>query len=549
MGRMPHGSSMRRAAPSLIFALVLACPTAAGDVAEGPAVELPNPDGEFVIGDIVLEKKDVFDLSNPDEDRWLYRAANRLHINTRDATIRKHLLFRSGEIYDKRVIEESERILRQNRYLYDASIRPTRVADGTVDLVVSTRDVWSLMPELSISRSGGETRTRFGIDEKNLLGRGQRLRVLRDNDIERSENTIEFIDRHLGRSWVSLTARYSDNSDGDSSLLAATRPFYALDTRWAAGGSLFDEDKRSKLYQFGEAAAEYRHERSYAHAFGGWSRGIRNGWVRRWTGGIVHDDNRFSDSPLTTLPSVVPADRKLVYPFLGIELVEDGFVTSSNRDQIERTEDFQMGLQLLASFGWVDESFGADRNAAVFSASASRGFGSLEKTALLLRAASNGRVESGNLSNAMASVNARFYRRQSEKRTFFVGLSGTRGTRLDLDNLVELGGKTGMRGYPLRYQVGESKIQATIEQRYYTDWYPWRLARVGGAIFADVGRVWGANPLGPDNRGWLSNVGFGLRLSVTRLSDRIVHIDLAFPISDDPTIDNVQLLVDARKSF
>ena len=245
----------------------------------------------------------------------------------------------------------------------------------------------------------------------------------------------------------------------------------------------------------------------------------------------------------------MPADRKLIYPFVGLEIVEDGYVTAHNRDQIERTEDFQMGMQVRASLGWADTVFGADRNAAVFSASVSKGFGSLEGTALLLSAASNGRLESGDLTNALASFNARFYRRQSEKRTFYIGLSGTAGTRLDLDNPVEIGGERGLRGYPLRYQAGDSKLLATIEQRYYTDWYPYRFARVGGAIFADVGRVWGANPLGPDNRGWAADVGFGLRLALTRLTDRIVHLDIAFPLNGDDTIDDTQILLEARRSF
>ena len=539
---------MRDAVLSLAVAGMLTGPVLA-DSPVDPAGELPDSGDDLVVGEVVLDKEDVFDLSNPEEDRWLYRAANRFHINTRASTIREQLLFNPGDVYDKRLVEESERILRQNKYLYDANITATRVAVGKVDLTVSTRDVWSLSPELSISRSGGETRSRIGLEETNLLGRGQMLRVLRDNDIERDENVIEFADRHLGNGWVSLTALYSDNSDGERSLLSVARPFYALDTRRAAGATLFIDDKRSKLYQFGEAAAEYRHERDYGSLYGGWSKGIRNGRVWRWTAGLVHDENRFSETPLQALPTVVPADRKLVYPFIGLELVEDGFVTTRNSDQINRTEDFQMGLQVRASLGWADESFGADRDAGVFAASASRGFGSLEKTALLVAASSSGRVESGDLTNALASFGARYYRRQSEKRTFFIGLSGTIGTRLDLDNPVELGGKSGMRGYPLRYQAGDSKILATIEQRYYTDWYPFRFARVGGAIFADAGRVWGPNPLGPDNRGWMTDVGIGLRLALTRVSERVVHLDVAFPLNDDPTIDDVQILLESRRSF
>ncbi|RZV38235.1 MAG: hypothetical protein EX272_03415, partial [Chromatiales bacterium] len=114
---------------------------------------------------------------------------------------------------------------------------------------------------------------------------------------------------------------------------------------------------------------------------------------------------------------------------------------------------------------------------------------------------------------------------------------------------VEIGGKTGLRGYPLRYQVGDSKLLATVEQRFFTDWYPFRFARVGAAVFADAGRVWGANPLGPDYRGWLADAGVGLRFALTRVSDQVVHMDLAFPLNGDSSIDDVQFLLELRNSF
>jgi outer membrane protein assembly factor BamA len=534
-------------ATGLTALLVPLLATAAGD--ELPEAEMLEAEG-FFIGAVTLDKADVFDLSDPEENKWLYRVANRYHIITLDKTIAKQLLFEPGDKFDQRVIEESERILRRNKYLYDASIEPVRAADGKVDLVVSTRDVWSLSPELSVSRTGGETRTRIGLEEFNLLGRGQRLRILRDDDVDRTETAIEFSDQHLGRSWVSFLAQYSDNSDGRSSTLSAIRPFHELDARWSAGTVLRIDDRFDKIYQYGEPAAEYEHERDYAWIFGGWSQGLTRGKVRRWTAGLVYDFNRFGPAENVTLANVVPEDRELVYPYLGFELVEDGFVEASNHDQIDRTEDFQMGLQVRASLGWADTAYGSDRDAAIFSMSASDGFGSLDKTALLLSASTRGRLESGDLANTLLSFDAHFYHRHSEKRTFYAAISGTVGESLDLDNLVEIGGDTGLRGYPLRYQVGESKALATIEQRYYTDWYPFRLARVGGAVFADVGRVWGPNPLGPDNRGWLTDVGFGLRLAVTRISSgRVVHIDVAFPLNGDPDIDNVQFLIESKRSF
>lgn len=507
-------------------------------------------DRPAVIGTVRIDNGDIFDLTDPEEDKWFYRWINRLHVRTRQGTISNQLLFRPGDRFDKRTIEESERILRDNKYLYDASIESRPNDDGTVDLVVSTRDVWSLIPELSYSRNSGRSRSRIGLEETNLAGRGQQLRVLRDKGIERSEDEIHFSDRNLGRTWVSLAASYSDNSDGFSHALAVTRPFYALDARWAAGANVQVNDRRSQLYQFGEEAAEYRRERDYAHVFRGWSRGLQGDRAQRWTLGLVYDDSRYSVAADSTLPALVPPDRKLVYPYIGFELVEDDFATARNHDQIDRTEDFQMGLHVRASLGWADTAFGADRDALLFTAGVNRGFGSLQEDALFLAASTRGRLESGTLANATLSLSGSYYRRQSAKRVLYLAASGTVGDNLDFDGLVEIGGNAGLRGYPFRYQVGESRVLGTIEQRYYTDWHLWRIARIGAAVFADVGRVSGPNPLGADNRGWLADVGIGLRLALTRIAaGRVIHIDLAFPLESDPTIDEVQILIESRRSF
>lgn len=539
---------MKHAYGTIVWALAAIAPLGAS-AGEPPDSKTLEQDAAS-IGEITLEKSTVFDLSNPDENNWLYRLANRLHIVTQDKVIRKQLLFQSGDAYSKRLVDESERILRQNRYFFDAEIKPVRYHDGIVDVVVMTRDVWTLSPDISVSRSGGENRTKIGLEETNLLGRGQLLRVARIENVDRTSRSFEFGDRHLGKSWVSAFLKIADNSDGKSNLLSVIRPFYALDTRWSAGGWLVDDDRRSALYVLGEEAAEYQHKRDYVSAFGGWSKGLQNDWVRRWTAGIVHDDNRFSPVVTPTLPAVIPEDRRLVYPFIGLEVVENEFETSRNRDQIGKTEDFFMGSRLSASLGWSDESLGADRDALIYSARASRGFGSLEESALFLSASVDGRLESGHAVNATLNANVRYYRTQSKKRLFFATLSATEGHALDLDNPVQIGGDSGLRGYPLRYQSGDSKMLVTVEQRYFTDWYPFRLVRIGGAVFADAGRVWGQNPLGAEQFGWLSDVGFGLRFAPTRGgAGKMIHLDIAFPLGGDDSIDSVQFLLESKRGF
>ena len=100
----------------------------------------------------------VFETGKPDEDKALFRLANFLHINTRASTIRDQLLFTSGDVYSRRLLDESERLLRENRYFYDARIDPVRYCNGIVDVTVRTRDVWTLNVGASGSRQAARTK-------------------------------------------------------------------------------------------------------------------------------------------------------------------------------------------------------------------------------------------------------------------------------------------------------------------------------------------------------------------------------------------------------
>jgi len=116
--------------------------------------------------------------------------------------------------------------------------------------------------------------------------------------------------------------------------------------------------------------------------------------------------------------------------------------------------------------------------------------------------------------------------------------------------LVAVHTDNGLRGYPIRYQAGESLTMLNVEQRFFTDFYPWRLFRVGWAVFADAGRVGGRDPRAQPPLGTLYDVGAGLRLASPRASGRnVVHIDLAFPLNRDSSIDSVQFVVETKGSF
>lgn len=503
-----------------------------------------------VIGRIWIERNNIFDTNDPAESGGFYRAANALHVVTRESTIRAQLLFEGGDLYSRRLLDESERILRDNEYLWDAWIVPVKYEDGVVDVRVTTRDVWTIEPGIYLSRSGGENRTGFELVDQNFLGRGGELSVGRRSDEERDSTIFGYRDKNLGASWLSLDLNYTDSSDGQTHALFLRRPFYALDARWAAGGGVLDDDRVDSVYELGDEVGEYRHQTSYANVFYGWSGGLSGGWVRRWRAGLVYDDQRFEQDPGGKVSPFIPEDRKLVYPYLSYELLEDRFYEARNLDQMARTEDVFLGTRAELSLGWADESLGSDRNAVVFAGGVSQGYGSPASSMFIFGTRLSGRLDSDDLANTVLSVQGRYYRRQSERRTFYAGLSADLGRNLDLDNPIEVGADEGLRGYPLRYQRGDRRMVFTVEQRYFTDVYLFRIFRLGGAVFYDMGRTWGDNPAGEDSMGWLRDVGFGLRFANTRTSiGKVIHVDVAFPLDGDDDIDSVQLVLEGKRSF
>src|SRR5271163_2528838 len=118
-----------------------------------------------VIGKIDIDIRNIFDENDTRENNGLYRLANRLHIRTKQGTIRAQLLFKSGDKYLARKLAETERALRLLLYIYDARVVPVHFADGKVDIKVITKDVWTLSPGVSFGRAGGTNSTSFNLQE------------------------------------------------------------------------------------------------------------------------------------------------------------------------------------------------------------------------------------------------------------------------------------------------------------------------------------------------------------------------------------------------
>lgn len=532
----------------------------------GPAAARVPDDSELqrqqaVIGRIDIEIDDVFEtehsLAAP------YRLANSLHISTKRQTIADQLLFHSGDPYSRHALDETARLLRDQRYLNEATIEPVRYHDdNTVDVVVRVHDVWTLSPGFSLGRKGGANSTNLQFEDTNFLGLGKHISVDRSSDVDRSSWRLAYKDPNLFGSWWKLSAAHADLSDGSEDTLSVSRPFYSLDSRWSFNVAGLDTASTQSRYALGHIVDQFGMQRQLFDVGGGLSRGLVDGWTTHYLGGLRYESRSFSALPKPIrrtdagdAAALIPQDRVLAWPWLGIEVIEDQYRTTRNLDQIGRTEDLYLGRSARFEAGYAASAFGSTQDAVMFDGSLQAGVGFTEDQYLINMVGFTGRVEHGALRNTVLDLGSRYYLRQSLRSVLFASATVSLTSDLDPEEQLLLGGDNGLRGYPLRYQAGATRALLTLEERFYTNWQPLKLFNVGAAVFFDAGRTFGTDPSlsetdSGESLGWLKDVGVGLRLGSARSGlGNVLHIDLACPLDGGNDIDSVQLLIETRRSF
>ena len=532
----------------LLCALLISVPPALGLEAEH--LELRRMEARGLrIGAILIETYDVFDLNDPAENKLLYRLANRLHVQTRPQVIERQLLFRSGELLSVRLIEETERLLRGNRYLYDVSIEPGAEVDGVVDLIVRVRDTWSTQPSISFGRGGGRNSTSFSLNEYNLAGTGVRLGLSHRKDPQRSSDEFSLTREPSGGGQLHSRLLLADNSDGHHRELVVELPFIAADSRRSWAVRALHDEKRIEKFDRESLLSAYHQQEESLDAGAGWSDGLIDGWVRRISLGMQLQARRDDPIPGETAPAGLLAPRRIATPWLRLALFEERVAERSNHDTIARPEYFRLGVRgdvelryPVASDGPVSETLAWRFNLAYTTTPSER-----STLAYSLRADGGRGDDPTDVPNWGLSTRA--YHRHAGGSLSFASLL-LAASRRDSTGTLELGGDNGLRGYPLSYQHGDRRAIFTLERRYFSDWFPFHLFRVGGAIFFDAGRAWGTAVTNKINRGVIRDVGVGLRIVSARSAfGNVTHIDLAVPLDRDPAIAGVQFLVSTQNSF
>jgi hypothetical protein len=154
----------------------------------------------------------------------------------------------------------------------------------------------------------------------------------------------------------------------------------------------------------------------------------------------------------------------------------------------------------------------------------------------------------------------------NDQFTLYTKLQYDKRSRNFLDQPLDLGGETGLRGYPVQYQQGTQRWLTTAELRWYPQITIYKLLDLGFVAFADAGRASGgdiqypapflaalrsdADMLKPNEaEHWLGAVGLGARFYSSRSSNNhVIHLDLSKPVGSATAVSSweIQLKVEQR---
>lgn len=159
---------------------------------------------------LVLGFNQSFDDTATIKDNFFIRIANKVHKNTKLPVIRNHLFFKKGDKLRPLLISDNESFLRNQPFLQDAVIivSPVQSTEDSVDIVVLTRDVFSIGASLNANTS----RVRSALREENLAGTGSELSVSGIYDLDRVPQTgfgAELLFRNIRGSFLNVTAGYN----------------------------------------------------------------------------------------------------------------------------------------------------------------------------------------------------------------------------------------------------------------------------------------------------------------------------------------------------
>ena len=300
---------------------------------------------EPVIRTIYIDNQNVFNPSVEKESGWLYRFANALHITSKQRTVRKYLLFKEGDVFVERKLAESERLLRAKRSFQDAEIHAVAEGDA-VDIYVTTKDTWSLKPKLNASHSGGVSKSELGIQEDNLFGLGIRASISFKDDADRQSTVFKLIDDNAFDQFYYASLTLIDSTDGSEEALAFYKPFYAYDTPFSYGATVWSREQEEAIFDEGQEVYRYLSDSAQQNVWWGFSTPVFDNSRLRTQFGFFSgyedfspvemvddqllEDQMLLDDQISFEYQLLPDNQMMTYPYIKLDFLQDHYLKAKN---------------------------------------------------------------------------------------------------------------------------------------------------------------------------------------------------------------------------
>jgi len=502
---------------------------------------------------------------------WWFRWFNIFHRTTRDYIIERELLIPAGDRYDPALVEESVRNLQSTS---GTSVGATTFPapdlssvivilpiispqPGTVDLLVVTRDVWSLRFNTNFEvQQTTLSLLQTSLSENNLFGWRKFFSFVFSLDLGAYWIGPTYFDPNLLGSRVTLYAsanayysRDTGHYEGNAEAVSIHYPLFSLASHWGAGLEVVHSDtlvrsfrglnpRLVNLVDIGPDAfaptletVPYIYRRKITTVDATLTRQFGVQVIQRITLGHHIDSHRsqvpedFPDpdqAPLF-LAQYAPVSETRSEPFVQYSLFTPRYAIYRDLNTFDLRENVLLGPTLTASLAYGSPELGADFRA--FPMALSLGFSAAAPRGGLAAIALQGSARLRDQTFIdQRYIGTLYYASPMLGRRVRILAQVSAGTRRNdtQRGIFVLGGDTGLRGYAIGDFFGPTEVLGHVELR--TAPVAILSQRIGGLLFYDVGDAAASfSAITP-----MHDFGLGLRWLIPQLNSTVIRIDWAF---------------------
>jgi hypothetical protein len=469
------------------------------------------------------------------------RFAAKQHVTTRESVIRRYLALQLGDPCTEVRRAESERILRAQPFIADATVLAYADSAGGVILSVTTVDEVSIILGLGVTAKTPHLHS-LRLGEDNLLGSA----IHADASWKAGQN---FRDIYAGKliDYQFLGRPYQFEVEGGRRELGSdwttelAHPFITdlqrLSWRTTAGHA-------NGYFQFKRPDAvpsALRIQRSYTDIGGVVRIGPPLGRLALVGGSISFEDENPGTRPiLVTDTALVPDTSQALFDrytkhqtarlnFLwGVRNVR--FLPVIGFDALEGTQDLRTGIQVATVIGKGARFLRGKERDMFGSTDIYVGAANSISYAALNIAGEGRRDEDGKWDGMLAHGRAALYVKPFNRQTWITDLTWSGGWRQRIPFQLTFSDRDGgLRGFKGAEVGGARRLIGRVEDRYLIGRYK-QLATIAIAGFAEGGKLWaGDSPFGV-NTPLYASTGFSILAASPPQSRRTLRADFAFPV-------------------